>query len=247
MVNKVSVILPTYNEKDNVLLLILDIQSQLNNQEYEIIVVDDDSPDGTWKIVQKLKEKDEKIHLIRRQGRTGLTSAISEGIDVATGVVVVWMDCDLSMPPEKINDLLQKINDGYDLAVASRYAPGGGTVIIEKGQDSIISAVLSFLMNIAIQRILDSSFKDYTSGFIAVKKDIVDDIKLRGDYGEYFIDFIYRAIKKGYKIVEIPYICQARVYGVSKTGSSLIQYFKRGRKYIWTALRLRLTWYYRSK
>ena len=241
--NKVSVILPTYNEKDNVLLLILDIQSQLNNQEYEIIVVDDDSPDGTWKIVQKLKEKDEKIHLIRRQGRTGLTSAISEGIDVATGDVVVWMDCDFSMPPEKINDLLQKINDGYDLAVASRYTPGGGMVIIEKGQDSIISAVLSFLMNIAIQRILDSSFKDYTSGFIAVKKDIVDDIKLRGDYGEYFIDFIYRAIKKGYKIIEIPYICKARKYGVSKTGTNLVQYIKRGSKYIWTALRLRLTWF----
>ena len=203
--NKVSVILPTYNEKDNVLLLILDIQSQLNNQEYEIIVVDDDSPDGTWKIVQKLKEKDEKIHLIRRQGRTGLTSAISEGIGVATGGVVVWMDCDLSMPPEKINDLLQKINDGYDLAVASRYIPGGGMVIIERSQDSIISAVLSFLMNFAIQKILDSSFKDYTSGFIAVKKDIVDDIKLRGDYGEYFIDFIYRATKKGYNISMIPY------------------------------------------
>ena len=241
--NKVSVVLPTFNEKDNILPLILDIQNQLNNQEYEIIVVDDDSPDGTWKIVQKLREKDEKIHLIRRQGRTGLTSAISEGIDVVTGDVVVWMDCDLSMPPEKINDLLQKINDGYDLAVASRYTPGGGMVIIEKGQDSIISAVLSFLMNIAIQRILDSSFKDYTSGFIAVKKDIVDDIKLRGDYGEYFIDFIYRAIKKGYKIVEIPYICKARKYGVSKTGTNLVQYIKRGRKYIWTTLRLRLTWF----
>ncbi len=57
MVNKVSVILPTYNEKDNVLPLILDIQNQLNNQEYEIIVVDDDSPDGTWRIVQELEER----------------------------------------------------------------------------------------------------------------------------------------------------------------------------------------------
>ena len=241
--NKVSVVLPTFNEKDNILPLILDIQSQLNNQEYEIIVVDDDSPDGTWRIVEELGKNEKYIRLIRRQGRTGLTSAISEGIDVATGDVVVWMDCDFSMPPEKINDLLQKINDGYDISVASRYIPGGGTVIIEKSQDSIISAALSFLMNFAIQKILDSSFNDYTSGFIAVKKDIVDDIKLRGDYGEYFIDFIYRAIKKGYKIIEIPYICKARKYGVSKTGTNLVQYIKRGSKYIWTALRLRLTWF----
>jgi len=240
-VNKVSVILPTYNEKDNVLLLILDIQSQLNNQEYEIIVVDDDSPDGTWKVVQKLGEKDEKIHLIRRRGKSGLTSAISDGIDSAKGNVVVWMDTDLSMPPEKIKDLLEKIDDGYDLSVASRYVPGGGMVIIEKSQDSFLAIFLSLAMNVVIQRMLDPSFKDYTSGFVAVRRKVLEDIELRGDYGEYFIDFIYRAIKKGYKIAEVPYVCGARKYGVSKTGTNIVQYLYRGRKYLWTTVKLRLT------
>ena len=239
--NKVSIILPTYNEKDNISPLILGIQSQLNNQEYEITVVDDDSPDGTWRIVQELKKNDEKINLIRRRGRSGLTSAISEGIDSSSGDIIVWMDADLSMPPEKIKDLLERVNDGYDLSVASRYVPGGGIVLIEKSQDSFLSAILSFVMNFVIQHLLDSSFKDYTSGFIAVKKEVLENIKLRGDYGEYFIDFVYRSMKKGYKVTEVPYICGARQYGISKTGSNLLQYVKRGQKYIWTAVRLKLT------
>lgn len=237
--NKVSVILPTYNEKDNVLPLILDIQSQLNNQEYEIIVVDDDSPDGTWRIVQELEEKDDRIHILRRCGRSGLASAISEGIELSSGDVVVWMDADLSMPPEKIRDLLGEIDD-CDISVGSRYVPGGGMVIIEKSQDSLLAMLLSLVMNIVIQRILDPSFKDYTSGFVAVRRRVLEDIELRGDYGEYFIDFIYRAIKKGYRITEVPYVCGARKYGVSKTGTNLLQYFKRGRKYVWTVLRLKL-------
>ena len=239
--NKVSVVLPTFNEKDNILPLILDIQSQLNNQEYEIIVVDDDSPDGTWRIVQELEEKDDRIHILRRCGRSGLVSAISEGIDLSSGDVVVWMDADFSMPPEKIKDLLEKIDDGYDLSVASRYVPGGGTVIIEKSQDSLLAMLLSFVMNICIQKILDSSFKDYTSGFVAVRRKVLEHIELRGDYGEYFIDFIYRAIKKGYKIKEVPYVCGARKYGVSKTGTNIVQYLNRGRKYLWTTLRLKLS------
>jgi len=237
--NKVSVILPTYNEKDNVLPLILGIQNQLNNQEYEVIVVDDDSPDGTWRIVQELEEKDNRIHILRRCGRSGLVSAISEGIDLSTGDVVVWMDADLSMPPEKIRDLLDEIDD-YDISVGSRYTPGGGTVIIEKSQDSLLPAILSFIMNFAIQKMLDPSFKDYTSGFVAVRRRVLEDIELRGDYGEYFVDFIYRAIKKRYKIKEVPYICGARKHGVSKTGTNIFQYFRRGRKYLWTTLRLKL-------
>jgi dolichol-phosphate mannosyltransferase len=239
--NKVSVVLPTFNEKDNILPLILDIQSQLNNQEYEIIVVDDDSPDGTWRIVQELEERDDRIHILRRCGRSGLVSAISEGIDLSSGDVVVWMDADLSMPPEKIKDLLEEIDDGYDLSVASRYVPGGGMVIIEKSQDSFLAVFLSLAMNVVIQRMLDPSFKDYTSGFVAVRRRVLEDIELRGDYGEYFIDFIYRAIKKGYKITEVPYVCGARKYGVSKTGTNIVQYLYRGRKYLWTALRLKLT------
>lgn len=236
--HKVSIILPTYNEKDNIIVFIKSIQKSVD-YDVEIIVVDDDSPDKTWQLVEDLK--DNNVRLLRRKNQKCLTTAISDGISMSNGEVVVWMDTDLSMPPEKINDLLKKIDEGYDISVGSRYIPGGGTVIMEKSQDSMLSAVLSFVMNFIIQRLLDSSFKDYTSGFIAVRKDVFRDIKLRGDYGEYFIDFIYKAIKKGYKVVEIPYILQARKYGESKTGTNLFQYCKRGIKYVVTTLRLRFT------
>ena len=236
--HKVSIVLPTYNEKDNILDLIRAIQIKVN-REVEIIVVDDDSPDKTWQLVEHLEN--DNIKLLRRKNQRCLTTAISDGISMANEDVVVWMDTDLSMPPEKINDLLMKIDEGYDIAVGSRYIPGGGTVIIEKSQDSMLSAVLSFVMNFFIQRLLDPSFKDYTSGFIAVRKEVFGNIELRGDYGEYFIDFIYRAIKKGFKVVEIPYILQARKYGESKTGTNFFHYCKRGIKYLLTTLRLRFT------
>lgn len=236
--HNISIILPTYNEKDNIIDLIRAIQKSVD-YEVEIIVVDDDSPDKTWQLVEDLK--DDNVRLLRRKNQKCLTTAISDGVSMSNGEVVVWMDTDLSMPPEKINDLLKKIDEGYDISVGSRYISGGGTVIIEKSQDSMLSAVLSFVMNFIIQRLLDLSFKDYTSGFIAVRKDVFRDIKLRGDYGEYFIDFIYKAIKKGYKVVEIPYILQARKYGKSKTGTNLFQYCKRGIKYVVTTLRLRFT------
>lgn len=240
----VSVVLPTYNEKDNIISLIRGIKKVLKGKKYEIIVVDDNSPDGTWKAVEDYSINDKTVSLVKRLTEKGLTSAIREGVANCNGDVVIWMDTDLSMPPNKIPDLLRMIDAGYDMAVASRYVPGGGMVIIEKSEDSFLSAVLSFVMNYAIQKLLDSSFKDYTSGFVALKREVLNNIKLRGDYGEYFIELVYRAILSGYRIIEIPYICQARQYGVSKTGRTLSQYMRRGIKYVWTALRLRVSTLY---
>ena len=237
----ISVIIPTYNEKDNIEPLIREIQTHLGKSDYEIIVVDDDSPDGTWEVVHDIERENPRVRLLRRIGRNGLTSAISEGIDSSRGGTIVWMDADFSHPPKIINCLLKEIEDGYDIAVGSRYIPGGGMVIIEKGEDSLFAAILSFIMNFTIQKLLDHSFKDYTSGFIAVRREVLNTIRLRGDYGEYFIDLIYKAIKKRFKIVEIPYISECRNYGESKTGANLFQYSRRGIKYIWTTLRLRLT------
>jgi dolichol-phosphate mannosyltransferase len=238
IMHNISIVIPTYNEKDNIITLIKSIQKHIKNS-VEIIVVDDDSPDMTWQLVEELN--DDTVKVLRRRNQRCLTSAISDGISMSKGDIVVWMDSDLSMPPEKINDLLDKIYEGYDISVGSRYIPEGGTVIVESSQDSMMSAVSSFVMNYFIQRLLDPSFKDYTSGFIAIRKEVLEDIKLRGDYGEYFIDLIYNAIKKGYKVVEVPYILQARKHGESKTGTNFFQLCKKGSKYILTSFRLRFT------
>lgn len=238
-VREVSVILPTYNEKENIKRLISAILENMD-KSIEILVVDDNSPDETWKVVEDMANQDKNIILLRRINKRGLTSALSDGIKLARGSIIAWMDTDLSMPPEKLKELTQKIEDGYDIAVGSRYIAGGGMVIVKKSQDSLFPAVLSSIMNFMIQKILNSSFHDYTSGFIAIRKKVLQKIELKGDYGEYFIDFIYRAIKKGYKVIELPYISLAREHGISKTGTSFMQYLKRGIKYFWIIIRLKL-------
>jgi dolichol-phosphate mannosyltransferase len=238
----VSIILPTYNEAPNIVRLIQAILAHATRTT-EILVVDDDSPDGTWRLVEEVGAADPRVRVLRRIGRHGLTSALQEGIDSTAGDPVVWLDCDFSMPPELIPALVDKvIVDGYDAAVGSRFASGGSAKkSVEDTEDSWLGVALSNLLNYALQFWLGRSFKDYTSGFIAIRRKVLDEIRLNGDYGEYFIDLIYRAMRRGYQIVEIPYVCVPRAAGESKTGSNLWQYSRRGIKYLWTAVRLRFS------
>ncbi|MCP5052380.1 MAG: glycosyltransferase, partial [bacterium] len=171
----ISVILPTYNEAGNIEELIDLIMKEVP-APVEAVVVDDDSPDKTWEIAEGLKSKYSNVKVLRRINKSGLTSAIRDGVKLAEGDVIVWMDADLSIPPAKIKDLLAKIEEGYDVVVGSRYIPGGGTVIIEKEDDSLVLVILSFVLNFAIQKLLDPTFHDYTSGFIALRKEVVENI-----------------------------------------------------------------------
>jgi len=95
-------------------------------EEKEILVIDDNSPDGTAELVSNYCKENSIVRLIIRKNERGLCTAVQRGIDEATGDIIVWMDCDLSMPPEKIPELVDKvINKGYDAAVGSRYVKGG--------------------------------------------------------------------------------------------------------------------------
>ncbi len=237
---EVSIIFPTYNERKNINDLVCETGLYIRNHlkiDSEFIIVDDDSPDKTWEVVEKAFGTDSNIRLIRRIGQRGLASAIWTGIQASKGDIIAWMDCDFSMPPYKLIELINKVFEGKDICVGSRFIKGGGDV--RGPADSWIAVILSRAMNSFISFLLGHSFKDYTSGFVAVRKKIFDEIKIKGDYGEYFIEFIYNAFKKGYNIVEIPYYCIPRRKGISKTGSNLIDYLKKGWKYILLTLRLR--------
>lgn len=227
----ISVILPTYDEAGNIEELIDLVMKEIPGP-LEVIVVDDNSPDQTWKIAENLKSKYDNLKVLRRINESGLTSAIRAGIELSEGDVLVWMDADLSIHPAKTPDLLKKIEEGYDLVIGSRYIMGGGTVIIEKEDDSLVLVILSFVLNFIIQKLLDPSIHDYTSGFIAVRRKVVEEIPLKGDHGEYFISLTYKALKNGFKVVEVPYILGARKYGVSKTGTHWWQYFQKGINYL---------------
>ncbi|MFH1479041.1 MAG: glycosyltransferase [Candidatus Omnitrophota bacterium] len=236
MKNRLSMILPTYDEVENIKPLI-DAIAEAVEGIHEIIVVDDDSPDGTSNIVENMIKEGKYpfLRLEKRLSDHGLTKSIARGIELSTGDVVGWMDCDFSMPPKYLPVLSSLIEAGYDVAVGSRFLLGG------KWRDSLdtaTGALMSRILNFFIQICLDHRFRDYTSGFIVARKEVFDKIKLKGDYGEYFIDLIYRALKLKYNVVEVPYVWRPRQKGKSKTGARLADYFSRGWKYITTTIRL---------
>lgn len=237
----VSIILPTFNEVENILDLILAIDHSVNYKK-EFIIVDDNSPDGTSKAVATFIKKNKKIpiKLETRYRNHGLTNSIKRGIKISKGDAILWLDCDFSMPPSLIEVLLNKIEYGWDISVGSRFVKGGGFKLKKTSvqQDTPLAIILSRLMNFTIQLMLGREFRDYTSGFIAARSNVLKKIKLRGDYGEYFIDLIYKAKLLNYKIVEVGYICIPREKGISKTGKNLWEYFKRGRKYILITIQL---------
>jgi dolichol-phosphate mannosyltransferase len=235
---KVSVVFPTYNEKDNIGPLIEEVL-RYTPEGTEVIVVDDDSPDGTWRIVEDMQKYLPQLRLLHRTTERGLTSALRAGIAAAKGDIVVWSDCDFSMPPAKVEDLLGEIARGADAAVGSRFVEGGGVRIVHGSGDTLMAYLMSRTLNRFIRRVLGRDFHDYTSGFIAVRKTVLNRIPLRGGYGEYFIDLVYRAKKLGFKLVESPYLCVERRSGKGKTGQKFGDFIGKGWKYVRLTIGLR--------
>ncbi|MBF0289570.1 MAG: glycosyltransferase, partial [SAR324 cluster bacterium] len=221
-----------------IIRLIDAIDNHLSEFSHEIIVIDDDSPDKTWQLVAKKIETSPHVRLICRTTEQGLTSAYNRGIDESRGDVLVWMDCDFSHPPEKIPEMLSLLSDEVHAVVASRYKSGGKDM---RGSLLNLPVFLSWLLSEMTIRILGINVRDVTSGFIAIDRQALRSIKgLRGDYGEYFIDLVYRVIQNGYHIIEIPYNCVPRQYGESKTATSTWGFIRRGVKYLRTVALLKL-------
>ena len=237
----ISIILPTLNEAGNITNLIECLVAALQKaglNEIQIIVVDDDSSDRTWEIASTIVCPPARVEVIRRMENHGLTSSLSAGIEAAKQPVLVWLDCDFSHPPERIPQMLYMLDQGFDVAVNSRYVVGGGED--RSGEWGAMQMFLSLSLNWFTRFFLDASFADYTSGFVAVRRKVMQEIPLRGDYGEYFVDFIFRTLRKKYRVCELPYMAMPRRSGESKTGTNLLQFLRRGRKYIITVVRLRL-------
>lgn len=227
----VSVVLPSYNEREVIAEAIARISDAVGPRLKEIIVVDDNSPDGTWQVVEELHHP--KTRVIRRMDERGLASALARGVGEAKGDYIVWMDCDLGLPPEDVPRLLEQLQE-YDVAIGSRYAPGG------KDNRTWFRSFLSTVFNTYAQLILGFYAKDYTSGFIAIRKEVADDVPLSTTgFGEYFADFVYRAHKKGFKITEVGYTYSYRPRGTSKLDTGYVRLLKFGWQYGVRILKIR--------
>lgn len=224
-----SVILPTYNERENIIPLVSAIRDVVSGP-LEILIVDDDSPDRTWEVAENLGKQYEEVHLIRRMENRGLTASLNEGIAHSKGEHILWMDADFSMLPETIPSLIRSL-ETHAVAIGSRYIEGG------KDDRPLFRVLLSRWFN-KLAALLLGNVSDYTTGFVATRREVWERLGLSGIYGEYCIRFLCEAKRAGYAIREVPYICRPRQVGYSKTFSSLKESLKHGKDYLWTLFSL---------
>src|SRR6266542_912125 len=124
---KLSVIAPTFNEAENVRPLVEALTRSLDGCDYEILIVDDDSPDLTWQIAEELAQTAARVRVLRRRSNPGLGFAVIDGFAAATGEAVACIDADLQHDPKILREMLQALSNGADMAVGCRYTHGGGT------------------------------------------------------------------------------------------------------------------------
>lgn len=229
----ISVVLPTYNERGNIERLIPALRQCLP-WPAEYIVVDDDSPDGTAAAVAAMRATHPEIRLIRRRGERGLVSAIQRGIDESRGRIVVWMDCDFSLPPATVPELVRPVLEaGMDAAIGSRYVEGGEDETgLARGPLVLLQKLATGLLNRFTRLVMGAPFHDWTSGFIAIRSEVIRTIPLRGDYGEYFILLMAVLLRDGRRWVEVPYRNVPRQRGSSKTADSFFGLLRRGGRYL---------------
>ncbi len=206
---KTSIIIPTYNEAKSIEKLIMGIFNDCSGFDIELIIVDDNSPDGTAQIAEKLTEK-YPIKVIKRKGKLGLSSAVLAGFDSASGNILGVIDADLSHPTSKIPELLQPIlGNETDLVIGSRLIKGGG---VEKW--SLRRKLISKVATILAKPL--TKVKDPMSGFFFFKKEVIDDVRLNPVGYKILLEIL---VKGNYKAVkEVPYVFLTRMVGKSKLG-----------------------------
>ena len=230
---KVVIVIPTFEERENISILLprlVEVGNELDDVRFDILVVDDNSPDSTASVVAKFAEEFHNIHLLQRERKEGLGTAYNAGFKYALANlepdVIFEMDADMSHEPTDIPRLLDEINNGYDFIIGSRYIKGGSTPDWGPGR-KIISRGANFLAR-NVAGIKDAS--DCTSGFRAIRASVLRKINLDSmeTKGYAFqLSLVHKAMQKGAKVKEIPIVFRDRKMGQSKLGKGdIYEFFK---------------------
>jgi len=212
----VSIIIPTYNERDNLPVLIERIDRAMSSAgySYEVIVVDDSSPDGTSEVAKSLS-KQYPVKVIIRGGKKGLSSAVLEGIKHSSSSNVVVMDADLQHPPEVIPLLLGKaMREGCEIVIATRYAKGGSVGEWNLAR-KLISRGATYIARVLLPRIRRVS--DPMSGFFLLKRDLLKGVELDPKGFKILLELLARTDYS--RVCEVPYTFGKRLKGESKLGT----------------------------
>ncbi|XVE69614.1 hypothetical protein DITRI_Ditri10aG0004300 [Diplodiscus trichospermus] len=234
--NKYSIIVPTYNERLNIALIVYLIFKHLRDVgrdvDFEVIVVDDGSPDGTQEVVKQLQKLygEDRILLRPRPRKLGLGTAYIHGLKHASGNFVVIMDADLSHHPKYLPSFIKKqLETGASIVTGTRYVKGGGV----HGWN-LMRKLTSRGANVLAQTLLWPGVSDLTGSFRLYRKSVLEDIiSSCVSKGYVFqMEMIVRASRKGYHIEEVPITFVDRVFGSSKLGGSEIVEYLKGLAYL---------------
>lgn len=215
------VVVPTYNERDNIERLVADILAQ--DEGIEVLVVDDDSPDGTGEIVDRMAAGNPRLHALHRPGKLGLGSAYCDGFRLALdkgAEYIVEMDADFSHDPAMLPVFFEKMKD-FDLVIGSRYLNGVSVV-----NWPLRRLMLSYFANVYTRYITGLKISDCTGGFKCFRRAVMESIdlsRIKSDGYSFQIEMNYRCVENGFRIGEIPIIFVDRHAGSSKMSRKIVR------------------------
>ncbi len=239
MVDKCLVIIPTYNEKENIERMIRKVFSLAT--PFHLLIIDDNSPDGTGNIVEKLtSEFPDRLHMIRREGKLGLGTAYITGFQWAVRQEYDWiceMDCDFSHNPDDLERLYKAGKEGADVVIGSRYVSGINVVNWPLGR-----VLMSYFASLYVRCVTGMNIKDTTAGFKCYRREVLEaidfsEIKMKG-YG-FQVEMKFTAHKLGFKIVEVPIVFIDRKEGTSKMSGGIFS------EALWGVLKMKIESWFR--
>ncbi|MGH8916234.1 MAG: polyprenol monophosphomannose synthase [Acidimicrobiia bacterium] len=217
--DRVTVVIPTYNEREN----LAHIAAAVTHQGYRLMVVDDGSPDGTGELADRLAADDIRMSVLHRRKKEGLGPAYAAAFDRALdegAEIIVEMDADFSHDPADLPRLVSAIDDGADMAIGSRYVPGGDTPDWPLGR-----RLISRGGNIYVRLMLGTPVHDATAGFRAFRSDALRSLPYktaRASGYAFQVEMVMRAAAGGLKVVEVPITFRDRARGTSKMGTEIV-------------------------
>lgn len=228
--DKISIILPTYNERENIVPLIGEIKGVLEGRPKQFLVVDDNSPDGTAQFVQEAFPGDPEVDVIVRRADPGLAKSIREGVENATGDLIVVMDTDFNHEPKHLPFMVHALQ-WYDCVMGSRYLYGGGMRPFSR-------LFMSWVFNIFVRATTRGKISDNLYGFFAIRRPVLercDYDEVFWGYGDYFIRLIYSLQRTGATILQVPVM-----NGERRSGEANSRFFSVFTQY--SIATLRLSW-----
>ena len=229
-----SIVLPAYKEKENLAIFIPEIEEEFRDIPFEIIVVDDNSKDGTRELIQTLSIKYQNIVFVERPGLLGLGGALRDGYNKAQGEYILSSDSDLSFNTKDMKALYEKICRGFDLVLGfyTAYKPSEGEVKEKNKIAGYVTLILSKLSNFIIRALSGINLRNYNTNFRIIRRSVWKSFKTVELRQFFLFETIIRAKQKGAKITEMEVTFSARKFGESK-----LNFFGQAPKYMIKLLR----------